>query len=388
MNPCASIDRPEILVTHPVEERIVTIHDLSRGGSGVARLDSGEIVFVPFTAPGDQLRIRIVERKKNYCQGVALEWLKTSASRATPECPAFMKCGGCSWQHLPYPLQFETKKKGLLHALGRAGIAVDSVPVDEMPAEHPYHYRNRIQLHGNADHASLGFFEPGTKKIVDITNCAIADPRINDMLPELRERGFRSFRGEFKLEIDLSEEGAVRSAWNRRHAAFGFRQVNDEQNKKLQEWVSANTGTADTLLDVYGGTGNLSLPIAERFKRVECIDLFTPKDPPASTPSHFHFIRQPIEKWIQSPLSPESANGSFSLVVDPPREGMGPNARILCEKLKKAQVSSLILVGCEVDSFIRDANQLIRRGYTLVRLGVLDLFPQTPHVESLALFSR
>lgn len=371
-----------------MEDFIIDIHDLSRGGSGVGRLESGEIVFVPFSAPGDQVRVRIIDRKKNYCQGEALEWIRRSSLRANPECPAFTKCGGCSWQHIPYPLQFETKKKGLLHALGRAGIQADSIPVDELPAEHPYHYRNRIQLHGNTDDRVLGFFEPGSKKIVDIGKCAIADSRINETLPHLREQGFQNFRGDFKLELDLSPEGTVRPAWNRRHAAFGFRQVNDAQNAKLQQWVASHISNADALLDIYGGSGNLSLPIANRFKRVECIDLFTPKERPASTPDHFHFIRQPIEKWVLSPLSSEISSGSVSLVLDPPREGMGPHSRALCEKLKHTEISSLILVGCEVDSFIRDSNQFLKHGYRLVRIGVLDLFPQTPHVESLALFSR
>jgi 23S rRNA (uracil1939-C5)-methyltransferase len=374
--------------TENAEEATVTIHDLSRGGSGVARLETGEIVFVPFTAPGDQLRIRILERKKNYCQGEVLEWISQADSRATPKCPVFSKCGGCSWQHIEYPHQFETKKKGLLHALSRAGIQTDGIPLDEMPAQSPYGYRNRIQLHGNTDSKTLGFYEPGTKNIIDIQSCAIADHRINETLPEYRKQGLDNFRGEFKLELDLSPEGKVRAAWNRRHGAFGFRQVNDEQNLKLQEWVASHTLAADSLLDVYGGTGNLSLGIANRFKRVECIDLFTPKERPDSAPSHFHFVRQSIEKWVLSPLSPETASGSVSLVVDPPREGMGRHARELCEKLKDTNLSSLVLVGCDVDAFARDTNQFLKRGYSLIRLGVLDLFPQTPHVESLALFSR
>ncbi len=376
------------MITPETNEQTVLIHDISRGGSGVARLESGEIVFVPFSAPGDRVRIRILERNKNYCQGEAIEWISKAPTRATPRCPVFTKCGGCSWQHLEYPLQFETKKKGLLHALSRAGIATDRIPIDEMPAETRYGYRNRIQLHGNTESKLLGFYEPGTKNIIDIEACAIADPRINERLPEFKEQGIANFRGDFKLELDLSPEGTVRAAWNRRHGAFGFRQVNDEQNLKLKSWVAMHTKAATTLLDLYGGTGNLSLGIADRFQRVECIDLFTAKERPESAPAHFHFVRQAIEKWVTSPLSPEISRNPVSVVMDPPREGLGKQARELCEKLNSAPVSSMILVGCDVDAFARDTNQLLKRGYTLTRLGVLDLFPQTPHVESLALFSR
>jgi len=371
-----------------VDYLTVTIHDLSRGGSGVARLESGEIIFVPFTAPGDQVRVRILERKKNYCQGEAMEWVVKSPTRVTPECSRFTQCGGCSWQHLDYPLQFETKKKGLLHALNRAGISLASIPVDELPAAHPYGYRNRIQLHGDTEARALGFYRPGTKSIVDLESCPIADPRINQALPGFREEGLMNFKGEFKLELDLSPEGKVRAAWNRKNAAYGFRQVNDEQNQNLQAWVTSHIRDANTLLDLYGGTGNLSIGLAPRFKRVECVDLFTPKERPSTLPNHFHFIRQAMEKWIHTPLSPESKNGTLSVVLDPPREGMGRLAGALCDKLETASLSSLILVGCEVDAFTRDTHHLLKRGYRLQRLGVLDLFPQTPHVESLALFSR
>jgi len=371
-----------------VELSTVTIHDLSRGGSGVARLESGEIVFVPFTAPGDEVRVRILDRKKNYCQGELVEVLHKSKDRVTPPCPHFTRCGGCSWQHLPYPLQFETKKKGLIHALGRSGVTTDAVPIDELPADHPYGYRNRIQLHGHSDEKILGFYQPGSKNLIDVSNCPIADERINERIPAFREEGFKNFRGEFKLELDLSPEGEVRPAWNRKNAAYGFRQVNDEQNLKLRAWVDTHTRKAETLLDIYGGTGNLSLGMAPRFKRVECIDLFTPRQNPPGTPTHFHFIRQAVEKWVQTPLSPESRDGSLAVVLDPPREGLARLAEPLCKKLDSTPVSSLILVGCEVDAFTRDSRHLLRQGYRLERLAVLDLFPQTPHVESLALFSR
>jgi 23S rRNA (uracil1939-C5)-methyltransferase len=364
----------------------VRISDLSRGGSGVARLDSGEVVFVPFTAPGDEIEVRVTEKSKNYSQGEQVRILEASPLRVNPPCPHFTRCGGCSWQHLPYDLQFETKKKGLLHALNRKGVPVAGIPVDEMPAAAPFHYRNRIQLHGNSDTRELGFFRPGTREIVDLTACAIADPRINQALPALRERGMAEFRGEFKLEIDLSPEGEVRSAWNRRHAAFGFRQVNDAQNRVLQSWVDQNLRDADLLFDLYGGSGNLSLGPAPRFGEVFCVDLHT-GDARTALPPHFRLIRQDMDRWSRSPLDEAFFGKSASVILDPPREGAGETLQPLLEKLSRLSLRSLAWVGCDVDAFTRDVHRLIKRGFRLERLGVLDLFPQTPHIESLALFS-
>src|SRR4051812_16815630 len=96
-------------------EVVVRITDLSRGGAGVSRDESGRVVFVPYSAPGDLVRVRIVETDKRYSQGEILEILEPSSDRQTPPCPAFGKCGGCQWQHLPYSLQWDTKANGILH---------------------------------------------------------------------------------------------------------------------------------------------------------------------------------------------------------------------------------------------------------------------------------
>ena len=371
-----------------MEEFKIKINDLSRGGSGVARLDSGEVVFVPFTAPGDTVRVKIRERKKNYSQGELLEVIEASSLREKPPCPHFTRCGGCSWQHLPYSLQFETKKKGLLHALGRAGIDASGIPLDELPADAPFGYRNRIQLHGNAKGKELGFFKPGSKEIVDLKSCAIADSRINQAIPALREHGFKEFTQDFKLEIDVSPEGEVRSAWNRKNAAFGFRQVNDQQNLKLKAWVRTHSRPADLLFDLYGGDGNLSVDLADRHQEVECTDLFTPKSRPSTLPAHYRYARMDMEKWTRTPLQETWTGRSTSVIADPPREGMNRLITSILDKLSDQKIESFILIGCEVDAFTRDTRNLIQRGFRLERLGVLDLFPQTPHVESLALFSR
>lgn len=365
---------------------IVTIHDVARGGSGVARIDSGEIVFVPFTAPGDVVSVRIIEKKKNYSQGELIEVLEPSPQRVKPLCPAFGKCGGCSWQHLPYETQFEIKKSGVLHALKRAGVDATSIPVDELPAASPFFYRNRIQLRGNPQDGSLGFHERDSSRLIPITDCKIARKEINDALPAIREEGLQLDR-EFKVEVEVTEKGEVRSAWNRKHAAFGFRQVNDEQNLALQNWVQEHIDSGDILLDLYGGSGNLSRNLVDRFRKIECVDVGTPKQKPSELPDHFQFHRSGVAEWMERTSGdPERIT---QVVLDPPREGLGADfARIESNLRKKFNPETLILVGCDPDAFARDAYRFTQRGFSLVKLGVLDLFPQTPHVESLAVLKR
>jgi 23S rRNA (uracil1939-C5)-methyltransferase len=365
-----------------LSEIIVTIQDLSRAGSGVARLESGEVVFVPFTCPGDVVEIRIVERQKNYLQAEYVRFIKPAEARVTPACPVFEKCGGCALQHIPYPLQFSTKKKGLLHALQRAGVHTEAIPVDELPADQSYGYRNRIQLRGSVAEKNLGYFARGSQTLVAIDHCPIADRRINEALPHLLNEGLQKHKRDFKVEIGLDAVGEMQVAWNQSHAALGFRQINDAQNLKLQAWVAAHSRPAEHLLDLYGGAGNLSLGLAERYPTIDCVDIRVPKTNPQP---NYQFHRSDVGRWIQDwRITPASA----SVILDPPREGLGHDFAKIAAKLDPLNIESLILVGCDVDSFVRDTHRWVKHGFQLVRLGVLDLFPQTPHVESLALFSK
>ncbi len=363
----------------------VRIHDLARGGAGVGRLPTGEIIFVPFTAPGDLVRVRVVERKKSYVHGELIEVLEASPSRVAPPCPAFGRCGGCSWQHIPYPLQFETKVKGLHSALGRAGIRNPDVPLDLLPAEETYHYRNRIQIRGNPATREAGFYRPGSHSLVPVSECTIADPKINSALGKLLEEGFARFTEPFKLEISLKSNGEIQTDWNERHAAAGFQQINDRQNRLLQEWVKTHSGSGDLLLDLYGGNGNLSLPLIRDFKRIVCVDSGAPEtEAPAP---HFSFVRKSIQAWSgMDEATPPS--GPAVALLDPPREGIGELFPKLEARLSALGVSRIILVGCDVDSFARDSSRFLAARYRLARLGALDLFPQTPHLESLALFLK
>jgi tRNA/tmRNA/rRNA uracil-C5-methylase (TrmA/RlmC/RlmD family) len=315
-------------------------------------------VFVPFTAPGDTVEVKLVKTKKTYAEGETEKLIEASVIRVSPPCPVFEKCGGCTWQHLPYELQFETKKKGLLHALKRAGVETDSVLVDEFPAPASYHYRNRIQLHGDAKEKTIGFYSRGGREIVSITHCPIARKEINEALPALTESAFEKFDGEFKLEVEVTADGKILHAFNQAHAAFGFRQINDAQNEKLKTWVGDHILPASLLLDLYGGAGNLSLPLANRFKKILCVDVNVPA---TSSFSHFSFLKSDLAKWAKSEKDSALFSSPTSVILDPPREGLGAQFSEIEAKISKYDLKSLVLVGCDVDSFVRDTKNFVSR---------------------------
>ncbi|NDD90867.1 class I SAM-dependent RNA methyltransferase, partial [bacterium] len=248
----------------------LTIGDVSRSGPGVARDPDGRVVFVPGTAPGDRVRVKLTHFQKRFVEGELVELLEPSPERVQPRCPVFGRCGGCQWQHLSYERQWKTKVLGALHALARVGLKeVSELPREEFPAQHPWNYRNRIQLRGGP--FGLGFYARGSHEVVPIDRCEIAREELNHSLDRFRKEAV-SRPGPSKLELEVRESGDLAFAWNAPHAAQGFRQVNDAQNAELQGWVSQRLKGGATLLDLYGGSGNLSLPVASRFERVYCVD--------------------------------------------------------------------------------------------------------------------
>jgi 23S rRNA (uracil1939-C5)-methyltransferase len=383
-----------------VETLILKIQDLARGGAGVSRDDSGRVIFVPYTAPGDEVRVRIVDAKKNYAQAELLEVIHPSPQRQQPPCPAFGKCGGCQWQHLPYELQWRTKVGGVAHALKRVGLELSSGTsaagqLAELPAERIWEYRNRVQLRGHRD--ELGFYAAGSNQRVPVDRCAIARPELNAAWEATRDEG-RRFDLPYKVELEVLPDGQLRRTWNAGHAAAGFRQVHDDQNEKLKAWVAGAIAPGSSVLDLFGGAGNLSLGLGASgiASSVDCVDIGAPAGPRAGELARawagregaYRFHRAPTARWIVKQASLEEGPGCQAAILDPPREGLGQDFAPIAESLEKLGARQIVAVGCDVDAWARDVSRFVKRGWRLERAAVLDLFPQTPHVESLARLVR
>ncbi len=361
------------------------ITDLSRGGTGVARDGEGRVIFVPFTAPGDRVRVKIVEAEKRYATGQLLEVIEASKIRQKPRCPAFGRCGGCQWQHLPYEVQWKTKSSGVLHALSRVGIE-PSCKLEELPAERVWEYRNRIQLRGEhrPEGTILGFYAKGSHDVIPLDRCDIARPEINEAWEKTRADS-KELSRPFKVELEVSEQGALSQSWNKGHAAQGFRQVHDEQNEKLKAWVRSAVTSGLPVLDLFGGSGNLSFPLIESSPEIHCVDVSVPRKKPPHFPAFFHFHRAPVADWLKRQKIEKK---DWSAIIDPPRIGLGSDFQVIADGIEKAGVKELVEVGCEPDSWARDVSRFLKRGWKLDRVAALDLFPQTSHVESLARLVR
>ncbi|MBC7385685.1 MAG: class I SAM-dependent RNA methyltransferase [Cryobacterium sp.] len=389
--------------------------DLSRGGNGVARQDLGgepptqRVVFIPLSMPGDVVSVRVVKEEKRFATAEIVKIETPAGGRLSPPCSVFGVCGGCTWQHVPYALQWKTKRDGIIQALSRTGViprGENPPPMREFQAEKHYGYRNRIQLRArmlpDGSEATLGYFARGSKTLVDVPRCEIAREELNGLLPEIRKESTERLKKknsvgekdpELKIELEVMPDGTTRKSWNARTGVLGFRQVNDDQNENLLAFVRENLSKGAHLLDLFGGAGNFSLGDADRYVQVDCVDVGSPEGGSPDQPSNYKFYPADVAKWLGRRQS-EKMSGSFrpraplEAILDPPREGFGDAAARIVTSLDALGVGRIIAIGCDADSWAKDVAKLVQAGWKITQLAAFDLFPQTPHVEAVAVLER
>lgn len=418
----------------------LSIDSLAFEGWGVGRYGS-LVVFVPFTAPGDTVRVRITQKKKNYWYGVVEEILSPSPQRTSPLCPLFGVCGGCQWQHLSYDLQLRAKEQILLDHLRKMAPDLQPriPPFVAAPAPYAYRHRVRLKVRGFGHECRIGFFQRRSHDLLDVEECAVSHPRINEVLRDLRGylraegRGLCDRIKEIEMEVspssglcrvllhvqppidpDLAKwvaRGAPSAAsialqcaeegeeaghrWIREGSEEEdgeseegvFSQVNREQNRVLREVVEryAAVGREDRVLDLFCGNGNLSLAWAPRVASILGIDL----DPAAVSSARHLAAKQGFKNcqfWdmdaLQGVLRLAMSGKNFSVVIlDPPRQGCRPLLETLC----RLRAQRLIYVSCHPVNLIRDLALFAACGYETQEIQGIDMFPQTYHSELVAL---
>ncbi|MFP5263368.1 MAG: class I SAM-dependent RNA methyltransferase [Blastocatellia bacterium] len=396
----------------------VTAERLSYGGDAVAR-HNGLAVFIPLAAPGDRLRVRVVERKKNFARAAVEEVLVASPARREPACRHFGDCGGCQLQHVTYQAQLEAKAGFVRDALGRVGRIDWPHEIRVLhAAEFGYRARAQIKLGagaaGERDRAAVGFNRGASHSVCDVCDCPILAPELNSALASLRsslsEAGARegppSGLGEVsEIEMAVGEAGVsadppfsefksgvvqrtVRGAiYN--FSPSTFFQVNPLLLDELVE--QAVGGRAGGLaIDLYAGVGLFTVQLARAFDRVIGIESdagaagYAIKNIRANSASNARFYSGRVEQWLDAFARRRSGDDSIDfMVLDPPRSGAA-GAIVKIAGLKPAHIS---YVSCDPTTLARDLRGLVDSGYDLKRVTALDLFPQTYHIETVARLS-
>lgn len=377
------------------------IENMSFGPAAVGRIQTPDnprplVVFVRGAAPGERVRAKLTKSQKSYWEAELVEVLKPSSDRQTPPCPVFGKCGGCQWQHLNYPAQVRAKEQILIHQLNRATRLGESQLhslLTTHSAPNPLHYRARLQIHG--DERGIGFFAAGSHDIAYTDHCPVARPEIQaewtkllskkEVIKELSSR-----TGQFKVEWTLTEAGQVREAINRKHAALGFTQVNPDQNEALVGLVQKLSGSGGTVFDLYGGDGNLSHRLLAQFKHVISVDSFNDGEDPAgeraSLPEGRLFIKERTEDFLVNQRWRDWNLSKLDCVVaDPPRDGLKDAAK----RIAALGAPRVVLVSCDPSTLARDLTSFTSEGsYRIEQIHLIDMFPQTFHMETVVLLTK
>jgi 23S rRNA (uracil1939-C5)-methyltransferase len=419
----------------------VTCHDLDTFGQGVARHE-GKTLFVAGLLPGERAEISIIEDRRKFGRGRVIKRFNDSPERVEPRCPHFAVCGGCQLQHASQDLQQQSKMAALGKLLARETGAV--IPAIGLVAGAAYGYRRRARLALDVRPAShrlsMGYRQAKSNEVVDIRACPILRPELEQLLAPLKQclSSLQAVKTLGHVELVLADNGPLvvlrhlsalgepdRRRLNDfalRHQAMiwlaadsdsleclwgeppvyhidgltlsfsptGFIQVNDEINRQMValalDWLSPQPG--ETLLDLFCGMGNFTLPLAKRGGCVICVEGVAA----LVANGQYNAQRNALDNvaFFHENLEVEVAKQRWAdrkfdkILLDPARAG-APGVMTMVADWSPRRI---VYVSCNPATLARDGSVLLALGYTLARVTMLDMFPHSGHLESMALFIK
>ena len=429
------------------EPREVVIESLSHEGRGIAHVN-GKTVFVFAALAGERVMMQVQKRNRSFEQASTLEVIEPSALRIEPRCEAFQVCGGCSLQHLDNDDQVAFKQQTLLDMMQHAGIEPEQV----LPALRgdAWGYRDKARLgvkHVPAKGRVLvGFRERNTPFIADMKRCEVLLPAVGERLEQLseligeldaraqipqievaadeqriqlvfrhleplsdsdRERLVEFARAqEFDILLQPGGPDSVHPLYPAESGltlqpdeafpieigfqALDFVQVNRKINRQMvaQAMHLLELEPEHRTLDLFCGLGNFTLPLARRCAEVTGVEVDTAMLSRARAAADANGIGN--TDYYAADLSALDDSAAWMkrrydrILRDPPRSG----AQEMAQVIGRFKAGRILYVSCQPSSLVRDAAIICAQGYRLSQLGVMDMFPQTAHVEAMALFER
>jgi 23S rRNA (uracil1939-C5)-methyltransferase len=342
----------------------VTIQDIAFGGKGVAR-DAGKAVFIPFTIDGERVTAKIVREKKQFAEAELIEVVEPSPERVAAPCPYFGRCGGCGYQHISYGHQLELKARQVEQAMRRIA-KIPEPPMRLMVLSPlPYGYRNRITVHAQDD--VVGFYRRDVHQLMDIAQCPIAMPEVNDALAQLRATRPRD--GHYSLRAHSGPRV--------------FAQTNDAVADALADFIATIlAGEKGLLIDAFCGAGFFTKRLAPQFERVIGIDWdrFAIDAARKDALPNETYLAGDVAIELSQLLRSIDPTRQPALIVDPPATGLSPELRRV---ILDSPPRTVIYVSCNPPTLARDLAEL-RQRFTVVSITPFDMFPQTAEIEVVA----
>jgi 23S rRNA (uracil1939-C5)-methyltransferase len=350
------------------------------------------VILTPFVLPGEVVRAETDRAKNDLWRGRLIEVLQPSASRVTPGCPYFQRCGGCQYQHIDYPAQLEQKREILREVLQRVGKIAFAGEIGTISGE-PWQYRNRIQLH--IDGRKAGYFAQGSRDLVAIDRCPIASPKLNETIAKIdapqASTAVELFTNETEVQVNVLDRvprqalsGLATLGVTTPIEYDGFRvsrnsffQVNRFLIDRLTECAVSGAHGA-WAVDLYAGVGLFSKKLAERFAKVTAVESggggFRDLEHNFTQTAENAAVSTNVEDY----LAALEEKPDF-ILADPPRAGLG---KLIVKELARIGAPRLTIVSCDPATLARDLQGLIAENYRIEKITLVDLFPQTFHLET------
>ncbi|MBR4830475.1 MAG: class I SAM-dependent RNA methyltransferase [Bacilli bacterium] len=398
---------------------VVKVLRLNNEGEGIASID-GKLVFIKGALPNEEVDIDIIEDKGNYYIGKLNNIITSSSDRVIPKCPYYDKCGGCFLMHLSYNKQLEFKQDKV------KGVFKKICDIDINPVIYSFNelnYRNKVTLKVNGN--SIGYYEEKSHSIVDIDTCLLLDNSINEVITKLRnfiqnknhnisEIMIRSISNEIMISFDnmnsiykeellnifpscsiyikdeciSGKKSLIETIENYKFyvSPNSFFQVNSLTFRELYKYVISNLNGNGNALDLYSGTGTISILMSKHFNKVYGIEVSNSSIRDANENiklnniSNVYFIEGKVEDKIDE-LKELDIN---TIIMDPPRSGSDNKS---LKSIMEIDPRSIIYISCNPVTLARDINML-KDKYEIKSINLFDMFPQTSHVETVCILER
>jgi len=412
----------------------ITIQKVVFGGKGLSKLEDGKTCFVPYVLPDEEVEIEINKDKKNFCEATPKNILKSNEYRKDPPCKYYTICGGCDFQHILYEYQLKLKKEALEETLNR--IAKENIQIEKIiPSSSELFYRNKVQL--KYDGEKLGFFKAESNEVVDIENCPITDEGINKAIDFLKnflknknfikeihiyksstekalvkfiteeyfELDFEDFKEKFPINLSAVAIYKKHKRLKTYGTPFVFEKVNQytfrvsidsffQVNKYQIEnfinevLVEIPEDKSLTIGDLFCGVGTLSIPTAKKVKKVFGIEISKSAVKDAKYNARINSVNNVNFYEIVADKAGDFLFGFNSgiLIFDPPRTGL--SKKLIKKVLELKSLRKIIYVSCYPPTLARDITLLKEGGFKLEKLKMIDMFPQTHHIEAIAVLNK
>ncbi|GAA5647995.1 23S rRNA (uracil(1939)-C(5))-methyltransferase RlmD [Vibrio proteolyticus] len=423
------------------KHQVVTIEKLDHHGAGIA-YHQRKPIFIDGALPGEQVLMQLTESKSKFARGQLIKVLQPSDERVAAFCPHYQECGGCNMQHLTLDAQRAYKQQALNQLMNK--FAGQSLTLEAPVTADDKGYRRRarisLRLDKGARQLQFGFRKKSSKQIVNVTGCPVLVPELNRLLPQLKsllagfehpealghvelvkgdnhrvlalrhlqplptadQQALSDFARQHDLTLYLMPESDQLVRLSGEEAVYleagvtipftpnNFIQVNQQVNRQMVQqalnWLALEKD--DRVLDLFCGLGNFSLPMAKltgQVVGVEGVDEMVAKAKANATLNQL-----PNLSFYQANLEQDMSSQSWAgekfdkVLLDPARAG----AAGIVEQLSSLGAKRIVYVSCNPATLARDSHSLLAQGYKLKKLGMLDMFPHTSHLESMALFVK